>query len=144
MNKEFLNHPDVISYENNNNLDVISIAKAYTIRDTIGYNKKINNIIEESSKKLGYHNDCINDSIKNDLIYEFKNNINNYFENNNNEHSFNYDFKTLKENKLNTPKYLHKIQRFNNFYNFYNSADENVIYNFYSSLTLDELNTLGW
>ena len=145
MNNDYLNYPEVISYENNDiNTNIDTIAKAYAIRDKVGFNKNINDIILSSSKKLGYDNESIMNSIKFDIINNFKNDINKYFNDTNQEHSLNYDLQVLKDIKLSSAEYAHKIQRFNHFNSFADKSDENIIYDFYSSLTLDELNTLGW
>ena len=124
-------------------IDKTNTVNAYYQRD-VNMNMNNNNNIINNLKKLGYYLININleeeKYFKSKLISKIKNNpLDVFFQEN--IHNFISELK-------NTNDYISFIQRVNHRLEraseLYNNCNNNDIYNFYSALTLDELNYLGY
>jgi len=124
-------------------IDKTNTVNAYYQRD-VNMNMNNNNNIINNLKKLGYYLININleeeKYIKSKLITKIKNEPLDVF--------FRENIYNIITEIKNTNDYIsfiervkHRLERANELYNNYNHND---IYNFYSALTLDELNYLGY
>ena len=164
------NHPHVILYLNNNDIDNKDIIiNAYYIRDL--YFSRENNYSSDH-----YYNYIVNslrlsdEKIDNEIIGLFKNSIKNelnkinfksIYENNNENledidnqednlenkesilfiENFKEYFLSFYHEKINSDDVKKRKEKFNNLYNNRNTTDTRVLYRF---LDVDDLNYLGW
>lgn len=124
-------------------IDKINTINAYYHRD-VTMNLNNTNTIINSLKKLGYFNININleeeKFLKSKLISKIKNEPLDIFYQQN-IHNIMTEIKNTNDYATFIQRVNHRLERVNELNNHCNDND---VYNFYSALTLDELNYLGY
>ena len=138
--------PDIINYDNTCEPTLEIIAKAYSARDKF-FNKDFNDVFEYTTCKLGINPINFNKQIKNKLNLEIKDRINNYFSNNSEDKILDVNMEDYIKNELNSEIYINKLEQFNSLnekFNINTKDQSNILYNFYISFSIEQLNYIGF
>lgn len=119
-----------------------SMVNSYYLRDQY-MNQTIQQVFGHIISKLCLDPQEYAKNIKNQFKFIAIEKLNKYFESDNNEfyQDLNQEYNVFVHDKLNSPEYQLKQNKFNNLKNYY---DQNLHKELYNELTFQELCYLGW